>query len=178
MARSILGVIPGSGIARPTCAFFFRSARGASLTSMRREACEQKQPGRGDTRCDRRRGGLREASFVPCRAEFGRRDLSWDSTPTSSSPPSHAQIISDFSPTPSRSGVPGFLANTRQANPARRVSHHARIRECPTARCACAPAIPTMNAACRWDGLREALEISRQTRLSNRDARCDPTTDS
>jgi hypothetical protein len=141
---------------------------------MRREACEQKQPGRGDTRCDRRRGGLREASFVPCRAEFGRRDLSWDSTPTFSSAPGRGQKVSGFCPTPSHLGVQEFQANARQANPETRVSHHARIREYPTVRFAGAPAIPTKNAACRWDGLREALEKSPQTRLSNQGARRGP----
>src|ERR1700722_14764514 len=94
MACRILGVIPQR-----------RRYEDASLTSMRREACEQKQPGRGDTRCDRRREGLREESFVPCRAESGRKDLSWDSQPTFSSELGRGQKASGFCPTPSRSGA-------------------------------------------------------------------------
>ncbi len=49
-----------------------------------------------------------------------------------------------------------FPANTRQASPVRRAWRRAKILECPTARCACARAIPRRNRESLRDGLRGA----------------------
>ena len=152
--------------------------KAVSFVSRRREGGEEQSLGRGDMRCGRQQAGLRGESFVLCREEFPQRDLFWDSPPAFSSPQGRGQIFSSFSPTPLYSGVPGFRASIRRASRARRVSDRARIQGCPTARFACAPAIPTPNAADPWAGFPEVWEESRQTRLSNRGARHGRTEDS